>query len=191
MFAIRRNLDFHFFINGASTKQNEYKLDALVWTCIFHEKVPRYSEQVYKMSQYLLKHYQYLKTLQFTDIERGDVDWSVNRIPFNTREQFTRIAANQPLHPDEFEKEMDSPYKTKKYNYNYRHPEELTDENLQQTYINMCTSAFIQNKDKTVTTKNLNLDGMNSKEREEVMYKMKLELDNLAQMADDDDSFFT
>jgi hypothetical protein len=30
--------------------QNEYKLDALVWTCIFHEKVPRYSDKVYKMS---------------------------------------------------------------------------------------------------------------------------------------------
>jgi len=48
--AIRRNLDFHFFINGASVDQPEYKLDALVWTCIFHEKVPRYSEKVYRMS---------------------------------------------------------------------------------------------------------------------------------------------
>lgn len=50
LFAIRRNLDFHFYINGATTKQPEYKLDALVWTCIFHEKVPRYSPQVYIMS---------------------------------------------------------------------------------------------------------------------------------------------
>ena len=50
LFSIRRNLDFHFYINGQTTLQNEYKLDALVWTCIFHEKVPRYSDQVYKMS---------------------------------------------------------------------------------------------------------------------------------------------
>ena len=42
--AIRRNLDFHFFINGASTERPEHKLDALVWTCIYHEKVPCYSE---------------------------------------------------------------------------------------------------------------------------------------------------
>jgi len=71
LFAIRRNLDFHFFVNGATTAQPEYKLDALVWTCIFHEKVPRYSERVYKMSQYLLRHYQYLKTLDYTTIEKG------------------------------------------------------------------------------------------------------------------------
>ena len=130
LFAIRRNLDFHFFINGATTTQPEYKLDALVWTCVFHEKVPRYSEKVYKMSQYLLKHFEYLKTLSYTDIEKGNVDWSVNRIPYNSREQFTRIAVNTPLSPEEFEKEMDSPYKTKKYHYNYRNPDELTEENL-------------------------------------------------------------
>ena len=86
LFAIRRNLDFHFFINGATTTQPEYKLDALVWTCIFHEKVPRYSDKVYKMSQYLLKHYLYLKTLDFTTIEKGMINWSVNLIPFNSRE---------------------------------------------------------------------------------------------------------
>jgi hypothetical protein len=30
------------------------------------------------------------------------------------------------LSEEEFEKEMDSPYKTKKYHYNYRNEEELT-----------------------------------------------------------------
>jgi len=54
MFAIRRNFDFHFFINGKSAENPYYKLDALVWSCIFHEKVPRYSDQVYKMSEYLV-----------------------------------------------------------------------------------------------------------------------------------------
>lgn len=82
------------------------------------------------MSQYLLKHFQYLKTLDYTTIEMGMIDWSVNRIPVNSRETFTRIGANAPLSAEEFEKEMDSPYKTKKYHYNYRNPEELTEENL-------------------------------------------------------------
>lgn len=86
LYAIRRNLDFHFFINGATTAQPEYKLDALVWTCIFHEKVPRYSDQVYKMSQYLLRHWQYLQTLSYDEISSGQVDWSVHRVPFNSRE---------------------------------------------------------------------------------------------------------
>ena len=57
MFAIRQNLDYHFFIHGISSQNNAYKLDALVWSCIFHEKVPRYSEQVYKTSMYLMQHY--------------------------------------------------------------------------------------------------------------------------------------
>lgn len=44
MFAIRRNFDFHFFINGKSVDDPYYKIDGLVWSCIFHEKVPRYSD---------------------------------------------------------------------------------------------------------------------------------------------------
>jgi hypothetical protein len=70
--AIRQNLDYHFFIHGISSVTPEFKLDALVWSCIFHEKVPRYSDQVYKTSMYLLKHYQYMRTLSFTDIEKGN-----------------------------------------------------------------------------------------------------------------------
>ena len=54
MFAIRRNLDFHFYINGKSEENPYFKLDALVWSCVFHEKVPRYSDQVYKMSEYIV-----------------------------------------------------------------------------------------------------------------------------------------
>jgi hypothetical protein len=119
------------------------------------------------------------------------VDWSVHRVPYNAREQFTRIAANTPLSPEEFEKEYDSPFKTKKYHYNYRQPEELTEENLKRTFINMCTSAFIQNKDKTVREENLNLDSMNSKEKEEAVYKMKMELERLSGLPDEDSQFFS
>lgn len=68
--------------------------------------------------------------MDFTTIECGMVDWSVNRIPVNPRERFTRISANRPLSIEEFEKEMNSPYKTKKYHYNYRNAEELSEENL-------------------------------------------------------------
>jgi hypothetical protein len=191
LYAIRRNLDFHFFINGATTAQPEYKLDALVWTCIFHEKVPRYSDQVYRMSQYLVNHWNYLKTLDYDQISQGMVDWSVHRVPSNPREQFTRIGANVPLTIEEFEKEMESPYKTKKYHYNYRNPEELTEENLRRTFINMCSSAFIQNKDKTVREENLNLDSMNSKEREEAVYKMQMELERLSDLPDESSAFFS
>ena len=95
------------------------------------------------MCQYLIQHYYYLKTVDFHTIEKCMVDWSVHRIPVISRETFTRIAANRPLSIEEFEKEKSSPYKTKKYHYNYRQPEELTEENLQQTFVNMCTTAYI------------------------------------------------
>lgn len=70
-------------INGKSVDNPYYKLDALIWSSIFHEKVPRYSHQVYKMSEYLVQHYFYLKSLSFLDIEKGMVDWCAYRVPFN------------------------------------------------------------------------------------------------------------
>ena len=124
LFAIRQNLDYHFFIHGISSVEPEYKLDALVWSCIFHEKVPRYSETVYKASMYILEHFNYMRTLSFTDIEKGNFTFSASRVPYNCRERFTRMKANKPLSPEEFQKEVDSPYGIKKYHYNYKQPEE-------------------------------------------------------------------
>lgn len=108
MYATRRNFDFHFFINGLSVDDPYYKIDALVWSSIFHEKVPRYSDQVYRMSEYMIEHYKYLKSLSFTEIEKAAMDWSAYRVPFNYSNKVVR--ANPPLSPEEFEKEHDSPF---------------------------------------------------------------------------------
>lgn len=189
--AIRQNLDYHFFIHGISCETHEFKLDALVWSCIFHEKVPRYSEQVYKTSMYLLQHYNYMKTLSFTDIEKGNFSFSTARIPFNSREAFTRLNANMPLSPEEFQKEVDSPYNIKKYHYNFRHPEETTEDCLRRTFVNMATKAFFERQDKTVLEENLNFDNMSSNEREEVMYKMNRQLEAISQTPDAQESLFT
>ena len=66
--------DRHFNKNP-KTKENPYlKIDALIWrfittfmfiihnltSSIFFEKVPRYSNQVYAMSQHLIKQHEYL-----------------------------------------------------------------------------------------------------------------------------------
>lgn len=160
LFAIRRNLDFHFFINAKSAENPYYKLDALVWSCIYHEKVPRYSDKVYKMAEYLMQHYNYLKTLSFQDIEQCKVDWCAYRVPFNYRNRLIKV--NPPLSEEEFEKEYDSPYKVKKYHYNFRQDDELSEENLRKTFINLCTTAFFHNKEKTLRPEHLNLDSMNS-----------------------------
>lgn len=55
LFAIRKNFDNHFYINGKTAENPYFKIDALVWSCIYHEKIPRYADKVYKMSEYLIR----------------------------------------------------------------------------------------------------------------------------------------
>jgi hypothetical protein len=70
----------------------------------------------------------YLKSLDFYTIEKGSIDWSAYRVPFNFSNKVIKI--NPPLSEEEFEKEQDSPYKLKKYHFSFRRPEEITEENL-------------------------------------------------------------
>jgi hypothetical protein len=189
LFAIRRNLDFHFFINSKSVEDPYYKLDSLVWTCVYHEKIPRYSEKVYKMSEYLVQHYNYLKSLSFTQIEQSAIDWCAYRVPFNYKTKL--IKANPPLSEEEFEREYNSPYKVKKYHYNFRNEIELNEENLQKTFVNLCTTAFFHNKEKTIRDEHLNLDSLGTKEREEVVFRMKKQLEQLSELAPQNESFFS
>jgi len=51
---------------------------------------------------------------------------------------------------------------------------------MKKTFVNLCTTAYMQNKDLTVRPENLNLDTMNSEEKKEAMYKMKIELEDLS-----------
>lgn len=189
MFAIRRNFDFHFYINSKSVDNPIYKLDALVWSCIFHEKVPRYSDKVYKMAEYFLQHYAYLKSLSYEDIEQGNIDWCSYKVPFNYKDRLIKV--NPPLSEEEFEKEFNSPYKIKKYHYNFRHESELNEENLQKTFVNLCTNAFFHNKEKTIRQENFNLDSMESKEKEEVMFRMKKQLEQMGELPITNESFFS
>jgi hypothetical protein len=39
------------------------------------------------MSEYLVRHFEYLKTLSFEDIEKCNIDWNAYMIPFNYRER--------------------------------------------------------------------------------------------------------
>jgi len=103
LFAIRRNFDFHFFINGKTSENPYYKIDALVWSSIFHEKVPRYSDLVYKMSEYFIQHYYYLKTLSFAELEQCVIDWSAYRIPLNFKAKTLKY--NPPMTEEEFVRE--------------------------------------------------------------------------------------
>ena len=55
----------------------------------------------------------------------------------------------------------------------------------------MATRAFFERKDKTVREENLNFDNMSSQERDEVMYKMNRELEDLSMTPDGKQSFFS
>ena len=189
LFAIRRNFDFHFFINAKSVDDPYYKLDALVWSSIYHEKVPRYSEKVYKMSEYFIQHYNYLKTLSFQDIEKCNIEWSAYRVPYNYRNKILKV--NPALSEEEFEREFNSPYKVKKFHYNFRQEDDLSEENLRKTFVNLCTTAFYHNKEKTIREEHLNLDSLASKEREEVLFKMKKQLETLSELPIQNESFFS
>jgi hypothetical protein len=70
------------------------------------------------MSEYFIGHFEYLKSLNFEDIEKGMIDWSAYRVPFNYQNKVVKV--NLPLGEEEFEKEAESPYKVKKYHYSFR-----------------------------------------------------------------------
>ena len=160
-----------------------------MWSCIYHEKVPRYSDKVYKMSEYFASHFQYIKSLSYSDLEKSIIDWSAYRVPFNYREKLVKV--NPPISPEEFEKELNSLYKVKKFHYNFRQDDELSEEHLQKTFINLCTSAFFHNKEKTIRPEHLDLDNLSTKEKDEVVFKMKKQLENLSELPINKDSFFS
>lgn len=60
MMNIRNFLDDHFNKNEKSKSNPYYQIDSLVWSTIYFEKVPRYSNLVYLTSEYMIKQYEYV-----------------------------------------------------------------------------------------------------------------------------------
>ena len=56
----RRYLEYHFNKNPTTIANNYHKIDALVWSVVFFEKVPRYDNKVYLMAEYLKANYDYI-----------------------------------------------------------------------------------------------------------------------------------
>jgi hypothetical protein len=59
------------------------------------------------------------------------------------------------------------------------------------TYVNMCTNAFFHNKEKTLRIEHLNFDNMHSEEKEEIIFKMKKQLETHGELPIDNESFFS
>ena len=56
----KRYLEYHFNKNPPTMANNYHKIDALVWSVVFFEKVPRYDNKVYLMAEYLKANYDYI-----------------------------------------------------------------------------------------------------------------------------------
>ncbi|CAI2359543.1 unnamed protein product [Moneuplotes crassus] len=189
LFAIRKNFDNHFYINGKTAENPYFKIDSLVWSCIYHEKVPRYSDKVYKMSEYLIKSFKYIKTLSYQDIEGGNFDWNACLTPINYEDRV--IKYNIPLSEYEFQREMNSSYKVKKYHYNYRWPDELSEENLKKTFINMMANDHLYSgNEKSVKQEDLDFDALEGEAKKEMMFKLQQKLEEYGSLPTDDDNYY-
>ena len=85
---------------------------------------------------------------------------------------------------------MDSSYNVKKYMYNFRHPNELKDEALKKTYVNILMKQENKKDIWTVWEENLNWDVLSSEEKQNLKYKIYQKLNLLGQTADDQLQFF-
>jgi len=111
----------HHFNKHPITSNNPYiKMDSLIWSTIFFEKVPRYSDVVYLLSEYVIKHFEYFQRLEMSDFLNADIEWDVFRITVNYKAHLQTV--NVPLTDEQLKTEVESDAKIKKHYYSYDDP---------------------------------------------------------------------
>eukprot|EP01017_Pseudomicrothorax_dubius_P041819 TRINITY_DN6744_c0_g1_i2.p1 TRINITY_DN6744_c0_g1~~TRINITY_DN6744_c0_g1_i2.p1 ORF type:complete len:580 (-),score=146.87 TRINITY_DN6744_c0_g1_i2:150-1889(-) len=120
MLTIRNSYDRHFVKNPVTAATPLYKLDALIWSTVFFEKVTRYAPEVYLMAQYIYQQMRYLDSLPLEAFLDADIDWDVFRIPIDYKSAIAKL--NPPLSPEEYEKEVASDKKFKRHYYSFDEP---------------------------------------------------------------------
>ena len=88
---------------------------------MFFEKVERYNNLVYLLSEYFIRHYEYIGSLDYKHIREADVHWNVYRIPVDFKQRL--VEYNPQLSPEELEEEINSDAKVKKHHYTYDDPD--------------------------------------------------------------------
>lgn len=117
----RNTFDRHFNKNVNTSQNPIYKIDSLIWSTVFFEKVDRYAPIVYLMGEYFLKNHQALKNLTFDDIEKGIFNFDIFRMDFDYKQKI--LEYNPQLSKEEFEAELDNKNEIKKFFYTYDDPD--------------------------------------------------------------------
>ena len=73
------------------------------------------------MSEYIIKHYEYLQTVELDRFLWSDIEWDVYRIPVTYKAKLQEV--NPPLSEEELAEEINSDKKVKKHYYSYDDPE--------------------------------------------------------------------
>jgi hypothetical protein len=126
--------NWHFYIYNPSVENNFFKIDALVWSFIYRERIDRYDDRVYKLSQYLIYHFEKLKEYTLDDLLTCNIKWDLySSIPYNYKDKIEKY--NPKLDRGSMFLERYSDYQYKLYSYNYKTPKEREEEHLFKTYI--------------------------------------------------------
>ena len=118
----RNSFERHFELNPKTSVNPYHKIDALVWSAVFFEKVDRYADSVYIVAEYLMQHYDYINTLSYEDIVDGRIAWDAYRVPLDYKTKICKV--NPPLSQEDFEAELNSPNENKKFFYTYEDDKE-------------------------------------------------------------------
>lgn len=113
-------LDYHFNKSPLSKDNPAVKIDGLVWSIIYQEKIQRYSDEVYLFGEYAIKTYEMLKNTPIEKIKDCLLDFDAYAGDYDYREKLQAI--NPPLSEDEYQRELESDKATKKYYYTYDLP---------------------------------------------------------------------
>ena len=144
------NLSWHFKVQGNTTDNNFYKIDAFVWQFIFKERIDRYDDRVYKLSYYLVNNYQYLQSISFADLTNFKFNWDIDSIPRNYKDIILKY--NPVLSQEEYFKEQSSNYSVKKYHYFFLNEKDREEDNMSKTYLRFNLQEKLNNLRSNIPT---------------------------------------
>ncbi len=130
----KKKFHWHFYIYDATVENNFFKLDALVWTYIFREKIPRYDNRIYKMSHYIIHHFKKFRELDYYDFKNLNFTLDLeNSIPINYKDIVQRY--NPPLKENQLFLENYNNFQYRSYVYSYKTDFERGFNNLYKTFV--------------------------------------------------------